>query len=444
MSPTPFVPLSRRRAVVLFLAFALAYFLSTLIRAVTATLAPTLVREFALSAADLGLLAGGYFFGFALTQLPLGTWLDRLGPKRVLLGFLTVAVLACIAFAQATRFAELLIGRMLCGVGVSACLMAPLTSYRRWYAPGAQMRASSWMLMTGALGMVASTLPVQWLLPLLGWRGLFLLLGVLLAASMILIGWQVPGEAPLPEAVAQPGTEAVSTTMGPVLANLPPLFATGAASSGYGAVWRDPFFRSLAPFGFVGYGGMVAIQTLWASPWMVNVAGFSAEAASNVMFWLNVAMMVAFLLWGWVNPWLARQGWRAQRLMAWGLPVHLALLALMACAGSRAGAYTGLVWALFCVTGTVGTLAQPAVGMAFPPALAGRALSAFNLLIFSGVFAVQWGIGLMIDGLRALGWPTGATYQGAVGVYALCALAAYLHLLRANSHNPDHPAPAAP
>ena len=73
MTAAPFVSLTPRRAVVLFLAFAFAYFLSTLIRAVTATLAPTLVQEFALSAGDLGLLAGGYFFGFALTQLPLGT-----------------------------------------------------------------------------------------------------------------------------------------------------------------------------------------------------------------------------------------------------------------------------------------------------------------------------------------------------------------------------------
>ena len=202
MSTAAFVPLGQRRAVMLFLAFAFAYFLSTLIRAVTATLAPTLVQEFALSAADLGLLAGGYFFGFALTQLPLGAWLDRLGPKRVVLAFLAVAVLACVAFALASGFVELLLARIMCGVGVSACLMAPLTSYRRWYAPGAQMRASSWMLMTGALGMVASTLPVQWLLPMVGWRGLFLVLGGLLALSMALIAWQVPAEsaAPVPEA----------------------------------------------------------------------------------------------------------------------------------------------------------------------------------------------------------------------------------------------------
>ena len=411
MSANPFVPLSARQAVTLFLAFAFAYFLSTLIRAVTATLAPTLVQEFALSAGDLGLLAGGYFFGFALTQLPLGAWLDRLGPKRVVLSFLTVAVLACVAFAKASSFVELLLGRVLIGVGVSACLMAPLTSYRRWYAPGAQMRASSWMLMTGALGMVASTLPVQWLLPLVGWRGLFLILGGLLALAMALIAWQVPGQSSVAEGA-------------------PPQEAT-QVPAGYAVVWRDPYFRSLAPFGFVGYGGMVAIQTLWAAPWLVKVAGFTPVAASTAMFWLNVSMMLAFLGWGAVNPWLTRKGLRAERLMAWGLPVNLTLLLAMAVGGANIGDYSGLAWTLFCVTSTVGTLAQPAIGMAFPPALAGRALSAFNLLIFSGVFAVQWCIGLLVDGLQALGWPLVSAYQGAIGVYWLCALGAYVHLLRA-------------
>ena len=104
MSDTSLDTLTRSRAIALFLAFAFAYFLSTLIRAITATLAPTLVQEFALTAGDLGLLAGGYFFGFALTQLPLGRWLDALGPKQVLLGFLAVAVLASVAFASATSF----------------------------------------------------------------------------------------------------------------------------------------------------------------------------------------------------------------------------------------------------------------------------------------------------------------------------------------------------
>ena len=79
--------LSRRVGIAVFLAFAFAYFFSALIRAITAPLSPTLTPEFGLNARDLGLLAGGYFLGFAATQLPLGTLLDRYGPKRVILWF---------------------------------------------------------------------------------------------------------------------------------------------------------------------------------------------------------------------------------------------------------------------------------------------------------------------------------------------------------------------
>ena len=71
--------LPKRTAILVFLAFAFAYFLSALIRAITATLSPVLTQDFALQARDLGLLAGGYFLGFAATQLPLGSWLDRYG-----------------------------------------------------------------------------------------------------------------------------------------------------------------------------------------------------------------------------------------------------------------------------------------------------------------------------------------------------------------------------
>lgn len=184
--------LPRRTAVIVFLCFASAYFLSALVRAVTATLAPVLSDEFALSARNLGLLAGGYFLGFSASQLPLGNWLDRHGPRKVLLCFLGIAVLGCVAFSMATSFTTLMLARVLCGVGVSACLMAPLTGYRRWLTPTTQLRANSWMLMTGSLGMLASTLPVQWLLPHVGWRPLFWGLAALLALSMLLIYLVVP------------------------------------------------------------------------------------------------------------------------------------------------------------------------------------------------------------------------------------------------------------
>jgi len=409
--------LPRRTAVLVFLAFAFAYFFSALIRAITATLSPALTQEFALNARDLGLLAGGYFLGFAATQLPLGTWLDRYGPKKVILYLLAAAVLSCIAFAMATSFSGLLAARILSGVGVSACLMAPLTGYRRWFDAAILMRANSWMLMTGSFGMVASTLPVQWLMPLVGWRALFWALAALVLAAMALIAWQVPKW----NLTRPPGADS-----SPVRAS-------------YAEIWRHPYFRKMAPIGFFCYGGLLAMQTLWAAPWMIKVAGYTPLQAASGLFWINVAMLGAFWLWGMANPWLTRNGYHAERLIAWGLPISFVLLAIIMVAGSDLSTGSGAMWVLYCVSCTFVALAQPAVGMAFPPVLAGRALSAYNLLIFAGVFAVQWGIGLALDGFKALGLNEIQAFQSAMGVFLTTCVAAYGYFVAAKSHNQSVP-----
>ncbi|MGZ5181962.1 MAG: MFS transporter [Ramlibacter sp.] len=407
--------LPRRTATIVFLAFAFAYFFSAVLRAVTATLAPTLTQEFALSAQDLGLLAGGFFFGFAATQLPLGTWLDRYGPRNVILSFVLLAVAGCLSFAAAKSFWTLLAARVLCGAGVSACLMAPLTGFRRWLDGPAQLRANSWMLMTGSLGMVASTLPVQWLLPVIGWRPVFVLLAIGLAIASLVLVWRVPG-----------------WDVGEIAGGQPPSYAQ---------VWRHPYFRRMTPLGFFNYGGMIAVQSLWAGPWMVRVGGADPLHAAAGLFAINVCMLATFWTWGLLNPLLHRRGLGADRLIAAGVPISLLVLAGIIVAGPAAGA---AAWALFCVSSTFVALAQPAVGMAFPSALAGRALSAYNLVIFAGVFLVQWGIGLLVDAFGALGLDVVGAFRGAMAVFLACACAGYARFLMGTRDNAQDPQPAAP
>ncbi len=409
--------LSRRAAVLVFLAFAFAYFLSALIRAITATLSPLLTQEFMLNAGDLGLLAGGYFLGFAATQLPLGGWLDRFGPKRVILYLLLIAVFGCGAFALASSFQGLLVGRILSGIGVSACLMAPLTGYRRWFDAAMLMRANSWMLMTGSFGMVASTLPVQWLLPLLGWRALFWLLALLVLASMALIAWQVPKWTLLKLGEASSASPRLSTA----------------------EVWRHPYFRKMAPMGFFCYGGLIAMQTLWVAPWMIKVAGYTPMQAASGLFWINVSMLVAFWAWGMANPWLTRRGLHADQLITRGLPLSFVLLAIIIIAGPALSTGAGALWAIYCVSCTFVALAQPAVALAFPPSLAGRAFSAYNLLLFAGAFSVQWGIGLAVDGFKRLGLTEALAFQFAMCLFLVSCIAAYVYFVTAKSHNRSLP-----
>jgi predicted MFS family arabinose efflux permease len=392
-----------RIALAVFLGFAFAYFFSALLRAVTATLAPSFSAELGLDAAHLGLLAGAYFFGFATTQLPLGSALDRYGPRRVVLLLLTLAVVGCGAFALARDFATLTLARALIGVGVSACLMAPMTAYRRGFSPSAQLRANSWMLMAGSFGMVASTLPVQWLLPWLGWRGLFWLVGGCVAISMVGIAWCVPRDRPVARAPRAAGPRV-----------------------GYGAVFRHPTFVRLAPIGFFLHGGLIAIQALWAGPWLVDVCGWTPQEAAAGLFGINLAMLLSFLGWGAVMPRLHARGWTAHRLVGIGAPASVLMLLLIVGLGGHATAWA---LALFCVSCTFSTFSQPAVGQAFEAGLAGRALSAYNLVIFLGVFALQWGIGVVIDLGRAGGLSAVSAYRLAFALLMGCCALSYLWFL---------------
>ena len=247
--------------------------------------------------------------------------------------------------------------------------------------------------------------------PRLGWRPLFWGLAACILVSMALISWTVPRwETAAP--------------------------STGNTSVGYRAVWANPYFRRMTPIGFFSYGGMIAIQTLWAGPWMVRVGGASPAEAANGLFWINVTMLCTFWSWGLINPALSRRGITTDRLIAWGLPLSFMALAMILIAGNEAGARA---WALFCASSTFVSLAQPAVGLAFPPALAGRALSAYNLVIFSGVFVVQWGIGLLIDGFVAMGLSVPDAYRAAMGGLLGCSVASYAVFIAPRRDNPVTP-----
>ena len=390
-----------RTAAAACLIFAFSYFVSALVRGVTATLASLFTTELGLAAGDLGLVGGAFFLGFASTQLSPGTALDRHGPKRVQLVFLAVAALGSVAFALAGNFVSLAIARALIGVGVSACLMAPLTAFRRSFDPAAQCRANSWMLIWGSVSIVASTLPVQWLLPLIGWRGLFWVVAAWMLLSMLAIARFVPADTPV-----EP--------------------RTAADGAGYAAIWRHPTFVRLAPMGFFHYGGLIAGHSLWAGPWLVEVCGWTGPQAAQGLFAINIAMLLSFMAWGSVQARPCARGWTAQTLIACGAPVGLAARVLALVLGSRAGAW---IWVLFGVGCTVVSFSQPAVGLALPAALAGRALSAYNLIIFLGVFTVPCGIGLSIDALRALGWETLSAFRGGFALLAVHCLLSYVWFL---------------
>jgi hypothetical protein len=133
-------------------------------------------------------------------------------------------------------------------------------------------------------------------------------------------------------------------------------------------------------------------------------------------------MLCTFLGWGLVTPWLAHRGITTNRVITMGLPLSFVVLAAIIIAGPAAGA---LSWAAFCMSSTFLALAQPSVAMVFPSSLAGRALSAYNLVVFGGVFVLQWGIGALIDGFAAVGLSEAGSFRAAMAVFLACSALSY-------------------
>jgi len=394
----------------IFGCLAAGYFMSYGLRSVNAVLAPELRAELGLTNGQLGSLSSAYFLAFALMQLPLGIWLDRFGPRRVNAVLMTLAGVGCACFALSQTVTQLWLARALIGLGMSAGLMASLTAFRQWFDPALQTRLAAWMLMAGTAGVLTATVPVHQALPLLGWRGVFWVCAAMLAGIGLLM-WTV-----MPRGKERVPTRDASVSSVPTL-------SFWASLAGYGAVFRNGYFWRMSMTAGIVQGGFVAMQSLWVGPWLNRVLGYSGDAAADRLFLFNLGLLIAFLGLGVVAPRVPSERAALAKVVAWGTAAVVALEVVIA---FNTAPEWWWLWIVFATAATVYTLVQPRVGLAFPPELAGRALTGFNLIIFSWMFLSQWGFGVAIDLIRATGVAEDQAFRrallGLAALHGVCLL----------------------
>jgi len=381
-----------------FLPFAAGYFLSYLLRTVNAVIAPGLSRELSLSAADLGLLTSAYLLAFAAFQIPLGLLLDRYGPRKVEAGLLLLAAAGTLLFAFGTSLAQLTVARGLIGLGVSSCLMAAFKGFAQNFPPERQASLTGAIMASGGLGAVSASLPLEMALPLIGWRGVFQGLTLLLAAAATWIFFSVPERA---TGVSRDSLAAQLKDVGGILAH-------------------RSFWRYAPPLAVIT-GGFMAVQGLWAVPWLMNVDAMSRHQAAEVLFALNLAMLVSHLGIASFATRLARAGIRPGKLFVIGYGIALASQAAML--GEFLPAMP--LWFVYGLGVSGGSLSYALLSTHFPSSLSGRVTTTLNLLLFIGAFTLQWGLGVLIDGLVLAGLATASAYRAAFAAMLLLQTAAY-------------------
>lgn len=328
-------------------ALILAYVLSQFYRAFLAVLAPVLKADLGVSAADLASASGWWFLAFAAMQVPIGSSLDRIGPRLTSGVLMAVGAVGAFLFAQATGALQIKLAMALIGIGCAPVLMASYFIFARQFSPAAFGTLAALTLGVGTFGNVGSSLPLSWAVSAFGWRETVLGLAAVTAAVALAI----------------------------LLLVRDPERLEGARTGSLLELLKLPALWPILVMMMVCYTPIAGLRGLWIGPYFADVHGADPLAIGRISLWVGLAMVAGNFAYGPLDRWLGRRKW----LIFGGNAVTLACLFGL---WWYAAAPPAMATALLVAAGFFGA-SFPIVlahGRSFVPAhLTGRGVTLLNL-----------------------------------------------------------------
>jgi MFS transporter, ACS family, D-galactonate transporter len=211
-----------------------------------------LMRDFGISPAAMGALLSAFFWSYSLLQIPAGYAVDRFGLKGAYAGAFLLWSLASAAIGLAGSFRQILILRLLLGVGETVAHPASISFIRRNFSDEQQGLPTAIYLSGMQFGPAAGAFLGSAILVRTGWRLLFVLTGLVACA------WLVPWIALAPR-------EPTAKIEHPVTRARP-------------LVWRALFATPLVPGILIGaffYSYYWYYCLTWLPSYLVMTRGFS-------------------------------------------------------------------------------------------------------------------------------------------------------------------------
>jgi MFS family permease len=387
-----------RATLTVILPFSFGYLMSYLFRTVNSVIAPDLIAELHLDESGLGLITSTYLYAFTLFQLPLGLLLDRYGPRRVQAALLFIAGIGSLAFAMSSSVPVLAVCRAVIGLGLSGGLMAAFKANALWLPQARVPLANSVVVAFGGVGVFAATAPADWMATAFGWRTIFYLLA---AVTVFVAGVVFVGAPRGEDATQKPGGSWVTQL------------------KGLGPVFTNAMFWRIAPMVAFVTGGFIAVQSLWTARWLTDVRLLDRTAVADDLMLGAVAFSIGSLMTGVIADWAGRRGIGLKAVMI-GCFVVLATAELGVIFDIPVPGW--LLVTLLSVSGSGANLAYVSLSDQFGPAMAGRAQTSLNLLLFLAAALIQSGIGGALDLVQALGVSGGAPFHYALVLGLLVAV----------------------
>jgi MFS family permease len=266
----------------------------------------------------------------ALAGIPVGRWLDRRGPRRVMTAGSLLAVPATVGIALAPTLAWFVVAWLVAGVAMAAVFyQAAFAALTRWYGP-ARVRALTVLTLVAGLASTVFAPLTSVLLEHLDWRATYLVLaGVLLVVT-------VPLHA---TALALPWTPMHDADpVGDLVGDEAPVDDAGVRS-----VMRSPAFWLLSGALTVTAFGLYATSVTLLIP-LLTERGMSASLAATTLGLLGAGQLLGRIGYA---PLTARTSPRQRSVLV--VSASAAVIGLLA-------AVPGPAWALVAVAVLVGAV----------------------------------------------------------------------------------------
>ncbi|SEQ89358.1 Sugar phosphate permease [Pseudomonas sp. NFACC02] len=164
--------------ILVFVLLYLGYVISYIDRSAISLALSHIGKDFHLGPAELGVVLSAFYLGYAAMQIP-GGWLsDRFGAKKVVIISIILWSLFTLMTGLAWSLASLLVIRFLFGLGEGSYPSSALKGVAEIYARKDRPKMASLMISSNYTGSFIAPLIIAPLLLWLGWRDVFLAIGI--------------------------------------------------------------------------------------------------------------------------------------------------------------------------------------------------------------------------------------------------------------------------
>lgn len=295
------LPFSRRQRLVLWLCF-LVVAVDGFDTAAIGFVAPSLRAEWGLTAAALAPLFGAGLVGLMMGALIFGPLADRWGRKLILVGSVAFFGLMSLASVWATDLSSLVALRFLTGLGLGGAMPSAITMTSEYCPERRRSRLVTLMFCGFTLGSALGGLASAQILAQFGWRGVFLI-GGLLPLALLPFLWVL-----LPESLRflvlrnRPlqTIESVVRQLNPGAPAIPRFVADAApGSTPIAELFRAPYAVGTALLWLAYFMSLLIIYLIssWL-PTLLTSAGASVSKASLVTSVFQIGGTIGAILLG--------------------------------------------------------------------------------------------------------------------------------------------------